>query len=351
MAFSNLRGAIDPNKTVPVPGNVITPLDKIVQSRIAAGENGVPITGLEATTDLLTRLEGASFNGLQRARTQLSKAINWDQRNGGFYVADLKHAYDALSDAMENAVRSTARGDGDEAVKLYKDANKTYADTLTHNKDLRRFLANGSDERIVDRILSFGSDKSGQGDIHKLAQLMNSMGKEEWGGISGYAIHQMGTDASGNFSNAAFLRRYKSLSDKAKEMLFGRQGTNTREYIDDIATVADRLKSSGKYANHSNTAGTLALLGLLGLGEGPDLIDKIEDHPYATGLSLVAALALSRPATARWMANYSRLGAVFLKAPTAASRAALMVGARELSASFGHTLGVKIDPNALVPQQ
>ena len=346
-AFSAVRRAINPDAEIQLPGSLVQDVDAIVQRRLASGETGVPIQGLQSAVELLTRPEGATFNGLQRARSEIGKAIKWDARNGGFITGDLKQVYGTLSDAMEAAVRKSAKGSPDDAVNLLQKANDLFGKVTGETKELSRFLSNGSDERIVDRIISYGSDKGGRGDLAKLNLLRRSMDKGEWDQVSALALQRMGQNNANEFSPLFFIKNYQNMSPAAKDLMFGKSGNSTRQYIDDIATVSERMKSAGQSANFSNT-GRAALTGL-GLAGATytwnDPLGAIQDGLKTAAIGVPVVAMLSRPSTAASAARWSKAYEYLVSKPSAGALASFNVASRNLAHTVGDMAGVKIDPS------
>lgn len=342
--FKTLRGAINADAPVQLPAPLLSRLDDIVQSRIAAGKTGYPIEGLQDAFELLTRPGGATFNGLQRARTELGKAIKWDGRNGGFMQGDLKRAYDVLSDAMEGAVRATAKGSPDDAVKLFHRANETFGKVAGETRELSRFLSQGSDERIVDRIFSYASEKAGKGDIAKLALLRKSMDQSEWNQVSALMLQRMGLNNAGDFSPAFFVRNYETMGNAAKEMIFGKAGTNTRQWTDDVFNVARRMRDAGQAQNFSNTGrAVLTGAGLTGAAYSfSDPIGAAGDALKLAGVGVPVVALLARPASAASMARWSRAYEQLLQKPTNAALASFNVASRNLGNTISDAFGVKV---------
>lgn len=337
-AYNTLRKSIDANALVQIPSSSLASLDKIIASRVAAGQEGVPLQGMEAAVNILTRPEGVSFNGLQRARTEIGKQISWDARNGGFMQGDLKQVYGLLSDAMDYAVQRTARGNPDEASRLLSVANKRFGETIAETKELRRVLGrNGSDEGVVNKILGYANERTGN--LKQLDALQKAIGPEEWGRVGGYLVEQMGI-RKGEFSPATFRTNYEKLSEQGRNRLFGAQGTGTRQFIDDINTVAERLEKTSRFANFSNTG--RAVLGGYGLY-------NLKDDPYGTiggtvGMGTLA-LILSRPATAASAAKWSRAYELVVRKPSAATLSGFNIASRNFGATITDKLGIPVPAN------
>jgi hypothetical protein len=349
-AFTSVRRAINPDAEVQVAGNVVQDLDKIVQNRLASGGTGVPIEGLQNAVELLTRPQGATFNGLQRARSEVGKAIKWDARNGGFITGDLKQAYGALSDAMEDAVYKTAKGNPNDALNLLNKANTLFGKVTGETKELSRFMANGSDERIVDRIISYASDRAGRGDIAKLNLLRRSMDPAEWQQVSAMALQRMGQNSAGDFSPAFFVKNYQTMSSAAKDSMFGKAGGGVRQAIDDIAMVSKRMNDVGKSANFSNTGrATLAGLGLAGASYTfSDPLGAAETALKTAAIGVPVVALLSRPATASSMAKWSKAYEYLVTKPSNGALAGFNIASRDFAHKVGDATGIRIDPNTFL---
>ncbi len=340
--FNNLRKVIDADAKVALSNDVVAPLTRIVDSRAAAGSTSkYDISGLEKVANVLTDPEGATFNGLQRARTELAKLKDWDNKHGGFLSHDISDAYAGLSKAMEESVRGTAKINPNMAVDIWRTANDTFAENVTKNREIQRFLRHGSDEQIVDRIVRWGSNQPGAGDIQRMLQMRNDIPKSQWDNIAAYTVQRLSTSSDGSSSPQYFVKRYEQLSDQAKDLLFGPGGTRTRQFIDDINTVSNKLKNSERYINTSNTAGGFATLGMLGLtGASTGYFDPREHVGELLGGGAVAVI-LSRPATAASYAAWTNSVSRLIRAPSAVALASFNLASRNFANNIGDALGVK----------
>ena len=98
-AFSSLRGMIDHEDPVELPTTEKV-LKQVVAEREAAGQTS-PKSGLEDVSNLVDN--GATFNGLQRARSDIGNSLSFGTANPGFNAGDLKRVYGAMSRDMEHA--------------------------------------------------------------------------------------------------------------------------------------------------------------------------------------------------------------------------------------------------------
>ncbi|QOZ68890.1 hypothetical protein [Bradyrhizobium arachidis] len=349
-AFAQLRTRhIDADAPVQLSNDLLGTFENIVRERVAAGDTGIPIQKIESALELLTRPGGASFNGLQRARTEMGKAISWDERNGGFMAADLKRAYGALSDAMEEAVRTSARGNADDAVRALDRANATWANVTGEGRTLQRFLSQGSDERIVDRIMSFASNKAGSGDIARLNLLRRSMQPQEWNSVAANVVQRMGLNNAGDFSPAFFINKYQNMTQASRDMLFGATGTQTRRYIDDIAAVSQRMRDTSRFANSSNTAraGLLGAGGVTALAAAyNDPIDTAQKGLLIGGVAVPIAALLTNRGSAASMARWSMAYENLIRRPSAAAVSAFNIASRNLGHTVSKATGTQVDPDA-----
>jgi hypothetical protein len=310
-AYSSVRKAVD--QTMPVNvSDILTPaLTRIQAVRAAAGETSELGGHLGSVVELAGR-PGVTFDGLQRARSQLGRAIQWDKRNGGMAAGDLKQAYGAMTQALETTVQATAKGKPQQALALFKAADNRFAKTMATNKEMSTVLR-GSDEAVVDKILTLASEKGGA-NAQRLAMLKREMGEEAFGQVSGLAIQRMGLNQAGEFTGDMFVRNFGRISENGKALLFGPKGSEVRSAVEDLAQITARMKEVQKYANHSNTGRSLAT-GFFGAGA---FADPISAMTAAVGAS-VAGRIVSKPATAKAAARWAKTYETAVRKPTASS--------------------------------
>lgn len=89
-----------------------------------------------------------------------------------------------------------------------------------------------------------------------------------------------------------------------RDTVFGKVGTELRDAMDDINTVAQRYKEAGKTRNFSNTA--LALSGVLGLGAiASEGLEQGATHDALVGASTIPlAYIMSKPRMIRAITQY-----------------------------------------------
>jgi len=138
-AFSSLRGMLDHENPVELPTTEKV-LKQVVSERKAAGQTS-PNAGLEDVSNLVD--QGANFNGLQRARSDIGNSLNFGTANPGFNAGDLKRVYGAMSRDMEHVVSMSAKEgiSPEAAVAALRDANSTAAPIIEFNKSSSSYPA------------------------------------------------------------------------------------------------------------------------------------------------------------------------------------------------------------------
>ena len=329
-AFTQLRGMIDHTEPAELPTTEKV-LKQIVAERKAAGQSN-PRAGLEDVHNLVD--EGATFNGLQRARSDIGNSLNFGTANPGFNAGDLKRVYGAMSRDMEHVVSLSAKeGVAPEAaVAALKDANATAAPIIEFNKKLQQLSGISSDESLVGTLTKAAQNKTGN--VKLLAQLRQSMPQEDFQQIAGTALSELGHNAStGKFSLNQFATKWEGLGDRAKNVLFS---ADHKTALDNIAALGRHLKDADKFANTSNTAGATAwakliaggaaAVGALSYGDVSLLIKGIA----GAGAGLGLARQLAKPASASAIAKWSRAAVLADHAHTAARLASFRLATRNL---------------------
>jgi hypothetical protein len=262
-----------------------------------------------------------SFDELWELRSWIGKQIKALPGERSIPLSDLQTAYGAITNDLESAIKTPQQSMlWNQANAFYKQGKAQLANSLTPLAEL------GSDERRFARVLQM-ADKD-KGDIDQLSQLAASIPREQWGDFTAGVLANMGRakpgvqNAEGSaFSPATFLTNYNRMSDKAKTLLFNRAGAgelrgalDTLDQalqaarmgdknmgdIDAFTRALDRLKTTNKSSNWSNTAhaGTLGVI----------IFDMLEHGLNATTLKAavpgaIAAKAMTNPAFIKWMAR------------------------------------------------
>ncbi len=164
-------------------------------------------------------------------------------------------------------------------------------------------FAGMSGEQVFGKLEGMAKSK---GDSARFAATMNGLSPDEASAVRSTFIHMGGQptpgaqNAEGNgFSIARWLTHWNTMTPQAKTVLFG-QG-EMRAAMNDLATVADRVKGSERLAGHSNTG-------------------AVNDFNKTTGglYGAVAALVTGHPVIAAGLAApaaYQKLSANILTSP------------------------------------
>lgn len=338
-AFSALRGMIDQEGGAELPTTEKI-IKQIVSERQAAGHTN-PNAGLQDVQNLVDK--GATFDGLQRARSDIGNTLNFGEANPGFNAGDLKRVYGAMSRDMEHVVSQSAK-EGIEpqaAVTALHDANSTAAPIIEFNKTLQRLSGIKSDESLVGSLTKAAQDKTGN--VKLLAQLRQSMPKEDFEQIAGTALSELGhSNSTGKFSLNQFSTKWEGLGDRAKGVLFS---PDHKAALDNIAALGRHLKDADKFANTSNTAGAAAwgkliaggaaAVGALAYGDVSLLIKGLG----AAGTGLAFARQLAKPAGASTIAKWTRAAVLADHGHTPARLASFRLATRNLLNNLGPPAG------------
>lgn len=326
-SFNSLRGMLDQSEPTELPQTSAV-LKDILKQRVSAGQVN-PQAGLEDIANLTK--SGSTFDGLQRARSDIGNQIKFGQANPGFNGGDLKRIYGAMSGDMDTVVRNSAASgvDAEQASAALKQANATAAPLIEQNGKLQRLTSAGNtNENVAGQLVNALQNK--KGNVQLLAQLKNSMPPEDFNNISGVALSELGHNTATNkFSLNQFATNWNSLGPQAKNVMFTPQH---QKFLDDVANLGFHLKNAEQYANRSQTALGTGLRGAVTTGAGAlgmlayqgNIMPTIE-AALAAGGGYGLATLLSRPATAATVARWSRAALAYDSTPTVATRATLKV--------------------------
>lgn len=329
-AFSQLRGMIDHQDPVELP-TTDKVLKQVVAERQAAGQSN-PKAGLEDVHNLVD--QGATFNGLQRARSDIGNSLSFGTANPGFNAGDLKRVYGAMSQDMEHVVSLSAKEGVEpaQAINALRNANSTAAPIIEFNKKLQQLSGISSDESLVGTLTKAAQNKTGN--VKLLAQLRQTMPQEDFQQIAGTALSELGhNQASGKFSLNQFATKWEGLGDRAKNVLFS---PDHKEALDNIAALGRHMKDADKFANTSNTAGAAAwgkliaggaaAVGALAYGDVSLLIKGLA----GAGAGLGLASQLAKPVGASTIAKWTRAAVLADHAHTPARLASFRLATRNL---------------------
>lgn len=359
--YSMLRGVINPDQVSSLPRTQAVYND-IIRQRTAAKQAN-PTEGLSDTASLLRRPQapdygptvlrgvealndvpeagawGASFNGLQRARSDIGNSLNFGTANPGFNKGDLKRLYGAMSGDMEDVVRQNVRPgiDPDQASTFLRSANAGASTLIERNKTLQR-LVNTSGESSLGTLLNASREKGGNLDL--LRQLRGSMDPEEFSPIGGTLLGELGrNNATGEFSLPQFVTNWNKVSDGAKRTLFA---PDHLANIEDIAQAGTHAKKALAAQTRGQSGSLLVMLDVAKDAAllGGDIASGGLGLGSAIGAGSTAGLYgltrwLASPAKSASMAAWSRARYAYTSAPTTARQATLNIATRNLATNLG----------------
>lgn len=173
----------------------------------------------------------------------------------GSDVAGLRKLYGALSSDME----VTAARAGPKALQEFKRANQYWRGRESRLEDVFSSLFGSqnqkSDEAVFRTLNTWAQSKTG--DFTRLARTIRSMPADEADTVRATVVQKLGQASAANggaevFAPDVFSTQWKSLSDRAKTVLFPNK--QHRQDLEDVAMITDAMKRAGSYRNTSKTA-------------------------------------------------------------------------------------------------
>lgn len=247
------------------------------------------------------------FSALKGLRTIVGEKLSTLDLVSPVSKSSWKKLYAALSSDMEDAAVKA----GPDALNSLKVANKFTKDFHDRMEILQGFINKNEPEAIFKSAFS-GSKEGGT----RLLNLMDSLPIKDQQAVTasfastlGKATPGMQNEIGDVFSTNRFLTNWMSLSNEAKQVLFGRYGEDYLRKMNKIAEASARIRESGKILqNYSGTTKLGVSIGtLMGLG-GSILAGK---YNYLAGIGAVLAAGnagarlMTNPKFVSWLAkNY-----------------------------------------------
>ena len=229
------------------------------------------ITGgqvLQGIRDLKTTLNASSYNG--KIRSTPDKARN--KRIAEALDADIETSLAAAPDALD----------------AYKSFNSYYTERAGVLDQFDSLLGTGkSGEVLLKDIESLG--RGNKGGVETLRTVFSEMKPADADQLRATVVDRLGRQQNNSdFSADVFFTNYgEKMTDDAKDAMFGTGGL--RRNLDEIATVAKEMKAAGRFANFSNTGGSVAI-GNLGILSSPIMADFFMKGADGAADSLVEGL-------------------------------------------------------------
>lgn len=338
--------------------NTVTPLNQtkqVAQDILSRRNNAAIDQASDAVRRITTAINrpGLNYSGIKDLRSWIGELVDTGVLPVDLSKAELKQIYGALTQDLESAVRNAG---GPQALSAWQRANTHYRLLSGRRENLARILGAKNDEGVFDRLLAAASNSS-RGDQALLAQARKAMPANEWNEVASAVILRLGRDPGGNvipgqavtpagFSPDRFMTAYGKLTPAGKSILFRSTGQGAlANSLDDIARVSQRFKQLNTFANPSGTGQTVA--GTLG---GAGLITDPVTTLGTIMSSAVMAQLLSRPQSARSIANWSNAYYNAFARPTRATMQLLERANRVFADDIGRQLGVPQHAESLFRQ-
>jgi muramidase (phage lysozyme) len=302
--------------------------DQIAGRRANAGRG--TSRNVEGLEDALAK-PGMNYEGIKDLRQSFGEMLK-DPRNipQGMTNEEVKQIYAALSKDMRVIIAKS----GTEGLKAYDKAERVFKRWADIRQALGDILKAPSDEAIFEKIAAKAGSNA-RADLKLLGRLRATVGAENWDEIAAGVIAKLGRDADGQFSPDRFLTGYGKLSEGGKNLLFRSKNHATHaEALDDIATISRRFKQLNQYANPSGTGQTI-WGGAMGAGL---IADPVTAITTITSGAVVANI-LSKPASARAAAAWSRAYERVVKAPTVGAIEGFRQSSKILATNMGREMG------------
>lgn len=301
--------------------NTASALSAIQSRRANAALGDTPIAA--ELKDALAR-SGMNYEGIKDLRSTFGPKARAGLVQRGIDAAEARQMYGALSKDLEKSVE---RSGGQKALDAWRSANAESVRIKGQQDRLASVVGIKGDvtaEKVFDRIFAMASSRQ-RADMDGLKLVRKSIGDGAWNEVGSAIVANLGRDAQGVFTPDRFLgpNGYGRLSDGAKSLLFSPQH---RKALDDIATVSNAIKDKiGAFENRSRTGGTLiGAAGLTGM-----IADPVTTLVSAMGGKVVAEY-LSKPVTAKAVAEVVKAQARVIEIPGPAAEKALQIAVRNL---------------------
>jgi len=237
------------------------------------------------------------YEKLRKFRTLVGNKLSKSFLIGGEDEAALKKLYGKLTDDLKIAADEAG------AAKEFNKANQFYSKHISEiESQLQKVIQKDAPEQVFQAATS-GVKLGGT----RINQIMKSLKPSEREIVRGTLIKRLGQAAPGQqgavgdvFSSNKFLTEWNKLAPEAKKAIFGSK-TETRQALDDVAEVAERIKDIDRFGNPSGTAQQMTLGALIVGG-------AIEPLSVASGIAgaNVAARLMTNDNFLKWMGKHAK---------------------------------------------
>lgn len=288
-----------------VPTRAIQAIDtQLTRLRQLGGTNAPIIRQLETLRqDVANGVSVGSLRDLRtslRDRTAPDGSLRSDAQQFMFgEIVD--RVSDDITDGLTNAGRQGA-------ANTFQTADRFWRQRVQHIDQVLAPIT-GKDgmkggEQIVQTLEGMARGQSGGN--RRLARLIGNMEPDEQAAVRSVVIDRLGRANPGQqtaegdaFSASTFLTNWSKMTPQAKGTIFNDPGL--RANLDDIATIAEGVRNTGRFANASNTGSANVVTGVsYALGAGTA---GLQTAAAAAALQYGTARLLASPGFARWLAR------------------------------------------------
>lgn len=211
---------------------------------------------------------------------------------------------------MGDDIEAAVQAQGGKAPEALARANAYFKSTQEQLKQLERVVNKaGGPEKVYNAVMA-GAGEGGT----TLKRVMEALPDDGKKSLTAAVLNRMGRPTPGQaglpaeqFSPGTFMTNWSKLSDEARRELFGHYGPGFAKDMDQIARVADNIKSGSQvFANPSGSANRAAAYTY-----GAALVASLMDVSGVSTASLlgsgaganVVARAMANPRFVKWLAR------------------------------------------------
>jgi hypothetical protein len=286
------------------PSTALNTIDSEIARLSETAEINAPlISELQRFRQSLSNGNGISVSGMRDARTIARRASNTEALRSTDAQRSLGLVMRSIADDIDTGLQAAGRGN---AAQAFRNADRMWAERIqTIDQVLEPLIGrNRSGENIMSAIQGMATD-TGRGNAARLRQVMQQLDPQERGEVLATVIERMGRaragqqdDTAARFSAETFLTNWSSLSSQGRNALFSGE---LRQNLDQIARVASAMRTTGRFANSSQTGG---VVGWLMTGSGV-VANPVGGAGFAAAQYGLGRLMTS-PGFTRWLARAPR---------------------------------------------
>ena len=256
------------NIKIPLP-NAVRVLDEEM-AQLAKAPGGSEGSLYKSLAKLKSDIEGGAFEpaGVRAMKTELRNNVVGQGLRGS---PEDRIYQNVVRAAQEDIVTGLKDAGLANAANAYRTADRFWANRVqTIDEVLEPVLGKQSQrsgEQILTALEGMANPKSGNS--ARLRQLMQAMPDDEASAVRATLISRLGRPTAGSaeeqtgFSFNTFLTNWNKMSPRARAIMFPKE---SREALDKLATVSQRVKQAGSLENTSNTGRAIGVQTLLSGG-------------------------------------------------------------------------------------